>query len=196
MMEAKNLALVLQSCACIALIAVVLFKFWSEARLDAFRQRMFALRDELFDYAADGNIGFDEPAYRLLRQSMNGAIRYAHHLTFFRVCVTMAEIQFAVYVPKNDWFEDWQLALKRLANDDARNRLEAFHSRAMQLMVGRLVAGSPILLGLVVCSVPILILRMGWLNLKTILTKAPMFTVSHVVDTRMLENEAAAAAIA
>jgi hypothetical protein len=196
MIEAKNLSRVLQSCASIALIAVVLFKFWSDARLDAFRQRMFQLRDELFDYAADGSISFDDPAYRLLRQSMNGAIRYAHHLTFFRVCVTMIEIQLAVYVPKRDWSQDWQLALKRLPSDDARNRLEAFHSRAMQLMVGRLVAGSPALLGLVVGSVPILILRMGWLNLKTILNRAPMFTVSHVVDTRILENEAAAAAIA
>jgi hypothetical protein len=196
MIDAKNLSLVLQSCASIALIAVVLFKFWSDARLDAFRQRMFQLRDELFDYAADGSISFDDPAYRLLRQSMNGAIRYAHHLTFFRVCVTMIEIQLAVYVPKRDWSQDWQLALKRLPSDDARNRLEAFHSRAMQLMVGRLVAGSPALLGLVVGSVPILILRMGWLNLKTILNRAPMFTVSHVVDTRILENEAAAAAIA
>jgi hypothetical protein len=35
---------------------------------------------------------------------------------------------------------------------------------------------------------------MGWLNLKQILSKAPLFTVSHVFDTRMIENQAAAAA--
>jgi hypothetical protein len=38
----------------------------------------------MFDYAADGNISFNDPAYALLRKSMNGFIRYAHTLTFFR----------------------------------------------------------------------------------------------------------------
>lgn len=195
-MDAKNLALVLESCVCIALIVIVLLKYSSQARLDAFRQRMFELRDELFDYAAEGKVGFNDPAYRLLRQSMNGSIRYAHHLTFFRVCVTMAEIELAVYVPKSNWSEDWQYALQKIPNDDVRNRLEAFHARSLQLMVERLVAGSFVLLGLVVCSLPFLILRMGWLNLKTVLQKAALFTVSRVVNTRLIENEAAAAAIA
>jgi hypothetical protein len=53
--------------------------------------------------------------------------------------------------------------------------------------------GSPVLLTLLVASLPILMLRMGWLNLKPILSKAPLFTVSHVFDTRMIENQAAAA---
>jgi hypothetical protein len=196
MMDAKTIALVIQSCICVALIIFVLFKFWSEARLDAFRQKVFALRDELFDFAADGHISFDDPAYRLLRQSMNGKIRYAHQLTFFRVNMTMIQVNLATHTPKVTWSEDWQKALERLRDDDVRRKLEAFHDRAMLLVVDRLVLGSPVLLGLVICSVPFLMLRMGWLNLKAIVKKAPLFTVSHVFDTQMIENEAAAAAIA
>ena len=196
MIDAKSVALVLQSCICIASIIFVLVKFWSEARLDAFRQKVFALRDELFDFAAAEHISFDDPAYRLLRQSMNGIIRYAHQLTFFRVCMTAIQIDLAAQTPKDSWSENWQKALEKLGNDDTRKKLTAFHDRAMLLVVDRLVLGSPVLLALVICSVPLLILRMGWLNLKAILKNAPLFTVSHVVDTRMIENEAAAAAIA
>jgi hypothetical protein len=43
--------------------------------LDRFRQDVFGLRDELWDFAASGQISFDDPAYRLLRQLMNGFIR-------------------------------------------------------------------------------------------------------------------------
>ena len=185
-----------QSCVCVVSIVIVLFKFWSEARLDHFRQRMFVLRDELFDFAAAGQIAFDDPAYRLLRQSMNGLIRYAHQITFFKICVTMIEIGLAVHAPKSTWSEDWEKALNRIKNDDVRRQLEGFHGRAMLLVVNRLVQGSPLLIVLAICSIPILTLRMGWLNLKAVIAKAPSFTVSHVVDTRMIENEAAATAVA
>ncbi len=195
-MDVKDLALVFQSSICIALIVLVLFRSWAESRLDVFRQRVFVVRDELWDYAAAGNISFEDPAYRLLRQSMNGIIRYAHQLTFFRVCVTVFRIELAIDSPKSTWSEDWQSALERTRNDDTRKQLEEFHARAMQLVANRLIFGSPFLLILVGLSVPLLMLRMGWQNVKAILEKAPFFTVSHVVDTRIIENEAAAAALA
>jgi hypothetical protein len=196
MIDVKDIATISQSAICIALIIVVLFKFWSIARLDAFRQKMFAIRDELFDFAAEGNISFDDPAYRLLRQSMNGIIRYAHQLSFFRVCVTGIEVALEVKVPKNTWSEAWGMALENVHSDEVRKKLEEFHANAMQAIFNRLILGSPLLLGLVICSIPILMLRMGWQNLKVILLKAPSFTVSHVVDTRMIENEAAGSAVA
>jgi hypothetical protein len=196
MMDAKGLALVFQSCVCLALIVFVLFKYWSEARLDSFRQNMFSLRDELFDFAADGNISFEDPAYRLLRQSMNGTIRYAHQLTFFRVCITMFEISLATHFPRSNWSENWEKAVESQCNDGVRKKLTEFHERSMLLVAHRLVLGSPLLIALVIGSVPVLLLRMGWLNLKAVLERAPQFTVSHLVDTRMIENEAADAAVA
>jgi hypothetical protein len=196
MMNASALSLLLQSCACIISLALLLGALWSSVRLDAFRQKMFALRDELFDFAADGNIGFDEPAYRLLRQSMNGTIRYAHQLTFFRVCVTAIENKLMARVRPRNWSDDWQRALERIPNLGVKQRLESFHNRSTQLVVDRLVAGSPVLLGLVLCAVPVFFLRMGWMSLKVIASNAALSTVSRIVSTRMIENEAAAAAIA
>jgi len=194
-MDAKTLSLLVESCLCIFLIAFVLLKFWAEARLDSFRQKMFALRDELFDFAADGNIGFADEAYRLLRQSMNGTIRYAHQLTFFRVCMTMAEIEFASLGARSDWSADWQRALGTISDRQVREKMEAFHGRSMQLVIERLVLGSPLLLGFVLLTVPFVALRLGWLNLKTMLSRASLLAVPHLVNTRLIENEAAAAAI-
>jgi|SRR5882672_2427141 len=54
---------------------------YRDYRVDLFRQRMFALRDELFDMAASGRIAFDNPAYGKLRDMLNGYIRFAHRVS-------------------------------------------------------------------------------------------------------------------
>ncbi len=53
--------------------------------LDILRQRLFAIRDELFDFAADGGIEFNDPTYRELRDDINSLIRFAHKLSFVRM---------------------------------------------------------------------------------------------------------------
>src|SRR6266850_823090 len=189
MIGPSEVALVFQSAVCVAALSIVLLVYWSELRLDAFRQKLFAIRDELFDYAAMGNIGFDDRAYRLLRQSMNGFIRYGHQLTFFRLCVTMAQIKLAGQTAESKWTEEWEQSLKRVGNNEVRIALEQFHARTMTCAAERLMFGSPVLISLVLCSLPILMARMGWQNLKQILIKAPFFTLSHVFDTRIIENQ-------
>ena len=80
----------LQTCIVVIVAVTVVFKILTMFRLDCFRQKMFLVRDELFDYAADGNIAFDDPAYILLRRQMNAMIRYGHQITLFRALVTSA----------------------------------------------------------------------------------------------------------
>lgn len=50
--------------------------------LDNFRDSLFALRDKLYDLAADGRVTCDSEAYRGLELFLNGMIRYAHRFTF------------------------------------------------------------------------------------------------------------------
>jgi hypothetical protein len=191
-----GLTLASQTGICIVALAFVLLKFVADVRLDEFRQQMFIIRDELFDYAAAGNISFDEGAYRLLRKSMNGFIRYGHQLTFFRLCVTMIELKLQDMTSESQWTEEWRKSLERVKDDNVRTTLEQFHERAMTCVAERVIFGSPALISLVLCSIPFLMARLGWLNLKQIRIKAPFFTLSHVLDTRIIENEAAAAAAA
>ena len=67
----------------LSILGLVYLVFWCYRALcrDMFRQSMFELRDELFDYALEGHIDFNHPAYGVLRNTMNGYIRFAHHLT-------------------------------------------------------------------------------------------------------------------
>jgi hypothetical protein len=187
------LTLAVQVGICVVVLSFVLLKFLADFRLDEFRQQMFIVRDELFDYAATGNVSFDEGAYRLLRKSMNGFIRYGHQLTFFRLCVTMIELKIHGKTSESKWTEDWLQSLQKVRDDEVRTALEQFHERAMTCVAERVIFGSPVLISLVLCSVPLLVARLGWQNLKQIRIKAPFFTLSHVLDTRIIENEAAAA---
>jgi hypothetical protein len=76
-------ALVVTTLGLCLLVVLVLF-LWREYRVDVFRQRIFLIRDELFDLAAEGRISFDAPAYGSLRTILNGYIRFAHKMSMTR----------------------------------------------------------------------------------------------------------------
>jgi hypothetical protein len=61
--------------------------FWAfrQYRIDRFRQNVFAVRDDLFMYAAEGNIDFNHPAYTTLRNVLNGYIRFSHRISFLHL---------------------------------------------------------------------------------------------------------------
>ena len=63
-------------------IYVMVFWLFRSYQVDAFRQQMFALRDEWFDFAHEGGIPFDHPVYGSMRTIMNGYIQFAHRLNF------------------------------------------------------------------------------------------------------------------
>jgi hypothetical protein len=144
-MNETQLAIVLQFSVVAILWATLVFKILPYARLDGFRQKMFGIRDELFDYAADGGIAFDHPAYVLLRRQMNGFIRYGHQLTVFRCLMTAAIHKISGDALQGVWFSEWQKALDSIDDDRVREKLEDFHDRGMMLAIKRLLFGSPLL---------------------------------------------------
>ncbi len=66
----------------IGLLWILYFWMYRNYRLDAFRQDLFAIRDELFDMAIAGDVGFDNRAYRMLRSSINWNIQFGHKTGF------------------------------------------------------------------------------------------------------------------
>jgi hypothetical protein len=212
MMSIAQLTTVLQSLFCLAILAPLLLKLWAGARLDSFRQEMFIIRDELFDFASGGKIGFDDPSYRLLRQLMNGFIRYGHQLTFFRICLGAAQVKTLGQEPVNKWTTKWEKAVNNTKDEETKKALEEFHSRAVLCVGKRLILGSPLLLvifivGGVVISVHTLIRRISEVSsratvaaiarvLGRISGEATLATVDRVIDFRLIENEAAATAMA
>ncbi len=165
-MSAAQLVATIESLVMLIFLLVLCLRLVASFRLDEFRQRMFAIRDELFDYAAAGNIGFNDPAYRLLRQSMNGFIRYAHQLTFFRVCMADLHRRTSGEEQRMVWHDKWQHALDQVDDEDVKERLMDFHFQSLQLTMNRLVLGSPILILMVAAAIIALVLRDGWQNVN------------------------------
>jgi hypothetical protein len=75
-------------------IAALMYLFdgpYRKYRLDLLRFQIFRARDDLFAAAERGVIPFDDPAYGMTRQILNGMIRFAHSVGFWRVvtCVVL-----------------------------------------------------------------------------------------------------------
>ena len=192
MMSGESLVLICELLASLAALIALVTHFWPCVRLDEFRQSMFATRDDLFDFAASGQIAFDDQAYRLLRHSMNGFIRYAHQLTFFRLLCTTARCKVLDEAPVFTWTNRWESALKD-RDPEVVKVLQELHSRALYLVVKRVVTGSPFLMGMVAVLVLWVLLRSHWVNLKQVAKTTATEVVNRVIDTRLLEEEAARA---
>lgn len=61
--------------------AYFFFRLYPRLRVDEFRQKIFRLRDEMFDAAHRGEVSFDDQAYKTLRAVMNGFISDAERVT-------------------------------------------------------------------------------------------------------------------
>ena len=85
MMETLTVVRIVRFSLCAIFTLIIFYACLRAYYLDVFRQKLFALRDELFDFAADGGIDFSDPAYLELRQDLNGLIRFAHKISMFRL---------------------------------------------------------------------------------------------------------------
>jgi hypothetical protein len=157
-------------------------------RLDCFRQKMFSVRDELFDYAAAGNISFDDPAYVLLRRQMNGMIRFGHRLTLFRGLVTWMMSKIASY-PESTWNDSWIKALANIKNDQVRAQMEAFHGRSMNAAAKHLISGSLVLWVALGIAATIIALTGAALGVRQLLKAAAKKILSGPIDQRFIEED-------
>jgi len=65
-----------------------LFAFiYKDYKIDESRQLLFEIRDELFDKAAYGMISFDDHAYSITRDTLNGLIRFTHNISLTRFII-------------------------------------------------------------------------------------------------------------
>jgi hypothetical protein len=190
-MNAAELNIVINSLLSLILFAFLIFWLWPAQRIDLFRQQMFAIRDELWDFAAEGKISFDDPAYTLLRQLMNGFIRYAHNLTLYRMLLLFLQWKYVFGEPVSQWTTSWNEAVGQLPNESTKETLQKFHSRAMELVVGQ-IALSPGVLTLFMLVAPvflvIVVVRTQWTNFRRIYRD-----VMDKIPTSFIEEEASKA---
>jgi hypothetical protein len=123
-------------------ICYLLFWRYRSLRVDKFRQDMFELRDELFDYASAGNVEFDERAYGLLRSTINGYIRHAHRMTLWHVVFLGLLIRRQDVKLAETFINRWEKATTALP-DEVKERLEAFKWRMEKLVVKHFFTAAP-----------------------------------------------------
>jgi hypothetical protein len=185
-MSAVELGNIVKSLFSLIVFVLVIFRFWPAQREDMFRQQMFALRDELFDFAMEDRITFDHPAYILLRQLMNGFIRYAHNLTPFRTMLSFLRWKYADREPLERWTEAWNQALSTVSDENARTKLKEFHSEATDLVLGQLLLSPGMLVLAIVFVLPVVVLHTQWTNMRSIYRD-----VTGKIPMSFLEEEAA-----
>lgn len=116
---------------------------YSDFQVDRFRQEMFTLRNQLFDEGMEGVLGFDHPAYGILRTTMNGFIRFGHRLTLPQLAL-FAALSANVRHPDEESFSaKWEKATKELPAD-TRALLDSYQERMHVIVIKHLVWSSPI----------------------------------------------------
>lgn len=185
-MNAAELSIAVQVLLSLTVLLFVLFSLWPSQRVDLFRQQMFALRDELFDFALAENFDFDDPAYTQLRELLNGFIRYAHNLTAYRTLMSFVRWKCTSSEPHRGWATSWEQALDNVQNKNTRAQLEEFRSKASMLVVSQIVLSPTLLVVLLPILLVTTMLYLQWTSLRTIFTD-----LNDKIPMALLEEEAA-----
>lgn len=80
-MTAIETATALYSCVVLIMIWLVGY-LWRNYRMESFRQDLFDIRWELYQYARAGRVQFDDDAYKNMRRHINALFKYAYHVNF------------------------------------------------------------------------------------------------------------------
>ncbi len=122
----------------------LVFFGWKEIRVDALRQELFALRDEVFDAAADGLIAFDHPAYGTFRNTLNGFLRFAHRVSPFEFFLWYLVAKYRPPVARASYRDHWARCLRDLTPPQRQAFLE--YRRRMHEILMRSLFRSPLLI--------------------------------------------------
>jgi len=172
----------------VLILSICGFLLWRDYRIDALRERLFALRGELFAYAeSQGRDFFREPAYRQLRETMNGMIRFSHKLTFSRLVLSILIFKFFP-VPTDDIVTAWLKVVSKLKSEEIREQLLNFHWRIFILVARHLVNGSLILWLVVIVVGASLVIRGVYRRIFDVISER--LVLRHPKGLCLLENQA------
>lgn len=118
------------------------FYLIKEYRVSAFRERLFSIRDELFAFAADEGVSFDDPAYLQLRDLINAMLQFAHRVSFLTLLISARNPSSSA--ENSNPHQRWKKLLEVL-EPAAKERLERVHEEIFSAYMKQLVEGSIVL---------------------------------------------------
>jgi len=134
-----EIATVLSSGLSLLGLAYLYFWLYRDYRRDLLRTRLFGLRAELFDGAREGRIDFNDPAYGLLRSTLNGFLRYGHRVGAFRLAMTALFLDPKEMEELYQFRSKWQKAVRSL-DPEVRDWLEGLRGQAHGALFSHLLA--------------------------------------------------------
>ncbi len=174
------------SLAAIFFICVLVFWLYRDYELDVFRQKMFKLRDKLFDEARAGNISFDDDVYGILRSTMNGSIRYAHRMNFLYVVGLYIALKGRPPLEDNSFSERLKKKKSQLS-DEQRKLIDKYQMKMEFYMLEHVLFSSPIILFLVLVPLAITVHLTTRVKQKVVkLFRAPLNELDEIAYTEGL----------
>ena len=131
----------LGSLVSILAIWILLFSVYQDYCVDSFRQKVFSLRDNLFDEAMRGRLPFDHKSYGMLRVTMNGTIRFAHKLNLGLLLYATVKRR----APQELTFHKKFGELLGDLDDEQKRIFMSYMNQLMILIIKHLLISSPIL---------------------------------------------------
>lgn len=128
---------------------LVLLRLYRDDSVDRFRQDLFALRDEMFDFAAAGGVEFRHPAYRMLRLTMNGFLRRADRLNLLQIVLFLLASSREDRRTDDRFRATWTRSLLEM-DGAAQARMNEYRDRMHRILVKHLLFRSPGLVATIV----------------------------------------------
>jgi len=127
--------------------------------VDGFRDRLFALRRELFLLVADSKIAPTDLAYVSFRRHLNGMIRFAERITFMRLAFTGIFVWWRFGAEGMRSMHDSELrAFDSIPDVEVRDALKRIHRKMSVAGALHIFASSPIAWLLTLLAAPVLVL--------------------------------------
>ncbi|MFF0919071.1 hypothetical protein ACFYE8_05140 [Rhizobium leguminosarum] len=104
------------------------------------RQRVFEIRDRIFDMAAAGKIDFRSREYRAIRTSLEKLIRYAHDLSLTQFLIFRWHMRRNGYVRQES---ELRIAVNSIQDPEAQRKIRGLVSDAHQVMFWMMIGKSP-----------------------------------------------------
>jgi hypothetical protein len=171
-----------------ALNALVLWFVWHVAWRrsceERFRQKLFEVRDSLFDFARAGGISFTDPAYVALRANINSMIRFSHRISVTRLATFVLFKRYIGELPES--YPPLSASLSQIKGRDAKNVLTAISEKVGAHTMRFLLFSSPQIL----IAGPALFLLDGLIAKKTTAGSRPPSQRRFPVVVTLIELQA------
>ncbi len=113
----------------IALLWLAWHFLWRKSCQERFRQKLFEVRDELFDLANAGQIAFHDSAYILLRLRINRMIRFSNRVGFVRVFTFICFQRYIGISEEKGAFAELYSAISEVTGKETKEALTRLSSK-------------------------------------------------------------------